>query len=97
MYFSKSNLTNYTAVWCEPLSPLKVTVNRQRHLSEVSLMTGRVFVIVEAFRSDLHLFELRQAFERSGGLQHGEVVVVETPATVTEQRADMRRTQHKHH
>lgn len=47
-------------------------------------MTGRVFVIVEAFRSDLHLFELRQAFERSGGLQHGEVVVVETPATVTE-------------
>lgn len=35
MYFSKSNLTNYTVVWCEPLSPLKVTVNRQRHLSEV--------------------------------------------------------------
>lgn len=47
MYFSKSNLTNYTAVWSEPLSPLEVPVNRQRHFSEVSLMTGRVLVIVE--------------------------------------------------
>lgn len=29
--------------------------------------------------SDLHFLELRQALERTGGLQHWEVVVVETP------------------
>lgn len=40
-----------------------------------------------SFLSDLHFLELRQALEGSGGLQHGEVVVVETPATtVTESR-----------
>lgn len=32
---------------------------------------------------DLHFLELRQAFERSGGLQHGEVIVVEAPASIT--------------
>lgn len=47
-------------------------------------VTEWVFVIVEVSLSDLHFLELRQALESSRGLQHGEVVVVESPGMITE-------------
>lgn len=48
------------------------------------LIFSRLNVIVQVFPSDLHFLELRQTLEGPGGLQHREVVVVETPGTVTE-------------
>lgn len=81
-----SHAKSLHTVFSEPLFPLRSWKMPEDKISWKFLLKMEqpfitVFVI---FHGDLHFLKLWQALEGSCGLQHGEVIVVETPATIIE-------------
>lgn len=81
-----SHAKSLHTVFSEPLFPLRSWKMPEDKISWKFLLKMEqpfvtVFVI---FHGDLHFLKLWQALEGSCGLQHGEVIVVETPVTIIE-------------